>query len=142
MDGYCRQEKGFPQGRGDVRCWYRSTPLCNHRSIIIAPLQRVVGGGCISTLGMVSWRSGPMTGLSHGAHASAALRILLRMHAFPSARFLPCHSSHTHLVVHPSGRFWCSRHTSLYRDSLNLVVRGMMVLYTPVKLVVLDDAHG
>jgi hypothetical protein len=63
------------------------------------------------------------------------------MHAFPSAMFLPCHSPHTHLVVHPSGRFWYSRHTSLYRDSLNLEPSRMMALYAPEKMVVIDDDH-
>ncbi len=64
------------------------------------------------------------------------------MHAFQAAMFLHCYSPHTSLVVYPSGKFQCSRHTSLYRDSLNLVIKGIMALYIPVKLVVIDYANG
>ena len=46
------------------------------------------------------------------------------------------------LGVHPSGRFWESRHTSLYRDSLNLRGSGMIVLCVPGKTVVIDGDHG
>jgi hypothetical protein len=46
------------------------------------------------------------------------------------------------LGVHPSGRFWESRHTSLYRDSLNLRGSGMIVLYAPEKTVVIDGDDG
>jgi len=46
------------------------------------------------------------------------------------------------LVVHNSGKFRCSGHTSLYRDSLNRVVRGIMALYAPVKMVVMVYANG
>src|SRR5438309_6601853 len=37
--------------------------------------------------------------------------------------FLHDHRPCTRWVVHPSGRFWRSRHTSLYWDALNLVPR-------------------
>src|SRR5262249_29002355 len=48
-----------------------------------------------------------------------------------SVTSFPCDSRRTSLVVHSSGRFWCIRHTSLYRDSINLVTRGIMVPYIP-----------
>ena len=64
------------------------------------------------------------------------------MHTFQAAIFLHCHSPYTSLIVHPSGKFQCSRHTSLYRDSLNLVIKRIMALYTPVKMVVIDYANG
>ena len=31
----------FPKGKGNVRCWDRNIPLCNHRDIPRAPLRRV-----------------------------------------------------------------------------------------------------
>jgi hypothetical protein len=45
------------------------------------------------------------------------------------------------LVVHPSRKFWSSRHTSLYEDSLNLEASRIMVLYAPGKRVVMDGDH-
>src|ERR1051325_9870259 len=56
--------------------------------------------------------------------------------------FLALRLPHTRLVVPPSGKFRCSRHTSLYGDSVNLVTRGIMALYTPVKIVVMDCDNG
>jgi hypothetical protein len=41
----------------------------------------------------------------------------------------------------PSGRFWESRHTSLYRDSLNLGPPGMRVPYALGKIVGMDGDH-
>jgi hypothetical protein len=43
--------------------------------------------------------------------------------------------------IHPSRKFWWSRHTSVYRNSLNLETSGRIVLYTPGKRVVIDGNH-
>jgi len=44
-------------------------------------------------------------------------------------------------IVHPSRKFWESRHTSLYGDFLNLEVSRIMVLDTPGKMAVIDSGH-
>ena len=75
-------------------------------------------------------------------YALTALLLLLRMHAFQAAMFLHCYSPPTSLVVYPSGKFQCSRHTSLYRDSLNLVTRGIMAQHIPVRIWMIDCANG
>jgi hypothetical protein len=44
-------------------------------------------------------------------------------------------------MVHPSRKFWWSRHTSLYGNFLNLEVPRIMILYAPGKTVVIDGVH-
>src|SRR5919108_3855847 len=64
------------------------------------------------------------------------------MHAFQATIFLHCHSHPYEPGLYPSGRFWCSRHTSLYRDSLNLVTREIIAPHTPMKIVAIAMLTG